>query len=530
MTSGKNADPRRIIEKIHAIEEEHGVNSDAARPRNLDWNDPDHRAHVRRKFEENGGIEEALLPGFGPEGRGENAHDDCGNPHPFVCDECGNSVEFGRTCAQSVCARCGAAWARDTAINKSAKIRRLRKEKHHHTPDNEHQKLHHLTISARLEWYYTLARAGLSYQDAKEKTREVAKLILDELRAPGLLVRHGFRGEKDDGTIASEDDDRGKWKERLNSDREWVGDVRDQLAWNPHYHAFVAGDYIRTSGFTDKLEAKTGWVVHRIAGDDGISLPSDGAMARAVTYSLSHANIQVRDGPNRSAVWEVGTFDGDIFRSSSRFVARPHDLEWADGYVREISGEVLGLKSGTTDCGADLPAVDDPDELARRILEELYPDHDADVSTDRVLSHVEAGNLTVDVSTTAGGGGSVTVRDAFGEPVGAGGWGSPGDLPATAGGAVAGDGGAEAVRTVVDDATDSDDCGCGDDHDHADDDGTCDGRLIPLEEARQRGLLDDEEWRQSAPFVDDADATDREWPDDLDPWRTSSPGDAIGAG
>jgi hypothetical protein len=151
------------------------------------------------------------------------------------------------------------------------------------------------------------------------------------------------------------------------------------------------------------------------------------------------------------------------------------------------------------------------------------------VSTDRVLAHVEAGNLTVDVSTTAGGGGSVTVRDAFGEPVGAGGWGSPGDLPATPGGAVAGDGGAEAVRTVVDDTTDSDDCGCGDDHGH-DDDGTCDGRLIPLEEARQRGLLDDDEWRQSAPFVDDADATDREWPDDLDPWRTSSPGDAIGAG
>jgi len=523
MTSGKNADPQRIIDKIHEIEESVGYYADGERERNLKWDDPDHREFVRRKFEENGDVDEAILPGFGPTGQGENARDDCGDPHPFVCDSCGNTVEFGRTCAQSVCGRCGAAWARDTAINKAAKVRRLRKEKHHHTPDDEHQKLHHQIISPRLGWYFTLARGGFTYAEAKEKTRELVKFILDEMRAQGLLIRHGFRGEKDDGSIASEEDDRGKWKERLNSNRSWYGDVRDELAWNPHYHSFLVGDYLKGAGFTDKIEDKTGWIIHRVSGEDGKSLPNDGSMARAVTYAVSHANIQLRKQANRSAVWEIGAFDGDPFKSSSRFVAKPHDLEWADNYVRRISGEILGLKSGTTDCGAELPSVDDPDELARRILDQLYPNDDPQVTTDRVLSHVNAGNISVSVSTSDGGGGDVTVRDAFGQRVGSGGWGSPGALsdPPTAA-----DGGAEAVRTVVDD--DGDECDC-DDHDNDDQD-TCEGTLIPLEEARQRGLLQDDDWRQGAPFVDEADETDQEWPDDLDPWRTSSPGSSIGAG
>lgn len=541
--SGHRADADTIIDIIQRVLKRAGINADATdyRSRNtLNWDNPEHRRMVREMFDDFAEYE-AILPGFGPEGHGGNARDDCGDPHPFVCDSCGHTVEFGRTCSQSVCTRCGVAWARDLAIKKSAKVRRVRKEKHHHTPDAEHQKIHHQILSPPLEWYADLSRAGYSFEKARELTKDVVKEILDEMRAQGAVVRHSYRGARDDGSIKSESDDRGAWKQRLNSGRTWFGDVRDQLAWKPHYHTVVVSDWLKVKGddddddepaLSDLVEEQTGWVLHRIEDDNGISLANDGAMARALTYCLSHADIDVReDAHNRSAVWEVGSFAGDPIKSSSRFTASPSDLEWADNVVRRWAPQVLGLRSGTTNCGAQLPAVDDPDELARRIIAELYPDDDDRLKTrnadpDAVLSHVAEGNITVDVSTTDGGGGDVTVRDAFGEPVGPNGWGS--NLPDAPNRA---DGPSAVDAIVADDGRDDgDDCGCDDHDDQEDDDQECDGQLIPLGEARQRGLLDDDEWCRDAPHVDEAREADSEWPEELVPWRTSSPGSAIGAG
>lgn len=477
---------------------------------------------------------EPILPGFGETGNAENARDDCGEPHPFVCDSCGHSVDFGRTCSQSVCTRCAVAWARDLAINKSAKLRRVRKEKNYHTPESELQKLHHVVISPSLGWYFDLATAGHTLEEIQDITKDVVKRILDEMRAQGVLVRHSFRGKNDDGSIKSETDDRGAWKERLNSNREWYGDVRGEVAWKPHYHCLVVADWIQGGDLTERVEKETGWVIHRIADDDGKSLETDGAMARALTYCLSHCDIHVQEnGHNRSAVWEVGSFAGDPIKSSSRFSPPPVDMEWADRVVRRVAVDTLGLRSGTTDCGAQLPAVDDPDELARQILEELYPQHDRpthrDVDTDSVLYHVAEGNLSVDVSTTSGGGGNVTVRDAFGEPVGPDGWGST--LPDVPRDPSYGNSDEPVSTIIVDDASSEEDCSCGHEHGSGDDgEKECDGRLIPLEEARQRNLLEDQEWLREAAHVDEARQADQEWPKDLDPWRTSSPGNSIGAG
>lgn len=546
--SGRRADPERIVDYIHNDLEDVGVHLDGGSPpKQLNWNDPDDRERIRRKFRENDDRtvkkQEAILPGFGEEGTGENAREDCGENHPFLCDSCASRVDFGRTCAQSVCARCGVSWARDLAIKKSAKVRRVRKEKNYHTPDNEHQLIHHQIVSPSAGWYYALARAGLPMEEAQELTREVVKFILDEMRAQGVLVRHSFRGAREDGSVKEESDDRGLWKERLNSGRDWYGDVRDQLAWMPHYHCVVVGDFLKGDEFTDRIEELTGWVIHRIADEEsGVSVPNDGAMARLTTYTLSHADIMVReDSHNRSAVWEVGSFQGDPIKSSARFSAPPADLEWADRVVRRAAAKVLGLKSGTTDCGAELPAVDDPDQLAKNILEELYPDDPegrADVDPDAVLHHVAEGNIDVEVSTLRGGGGTVSIGSGHAgqlpnSPAGLA--GDAGDLPWSATGvatAVASDGGAE---PIVDDQEDSDDgCGCGHDHDDDgghDDDGAaeeCDGTLIPLGEARQRGLLDDDDWLSAAPFSEEALEADREHPDDLVPWRTSSPGKAVG--
>lgn len=532
--SGRRAEAKKIIDSLwevltRKISEEHAADGGVPIPKNLSWDDPADRQLVRATFEGDDGLtpaerDEAILPGFGPEGRAETAKDDCGNPHPFVCDCCGHSVEFGRTCGMSICARCAQVWVRDAAIQKSAKLRRVRKEKHQNTPDSEHQKHHHVIISPPPGWFYVLAKAGYSIDEAQEITKKAVKKVLDELRAQGVVARHSFRGARDDGSLKTEDDDRGAWKERLFSGREWYRDVRNQLAWMPHYHAVVVSDFIKGGDLTERVEDETGWVIHRIADDDGVSIPDDGSMARALTYCLSHADIQVReDAPNRSAVWEVGTFEGDIIKSSGRFSPWPGDLEWADGAVRDAASTVLGISSGTTDCGVTLPGVDDPDELARRILEELYPDDEErrrDVPEDVVLHHVAEGRIGVEVETTAGGGGDVTVLDAFGQPVDGGFGGSVPDAPGL--GPV--DAADEPPVSVVEDGTEHEHGDAGDAGD--DEPEECGGTLIPLEEARRRGLLDDDEWRRDAPHVQEAEEADREWSEDLEPWRYSSPGSA----
>jgi hypothetical protein len=539
-TSGHAADPERIIDKIHQDEARAGTNHGDRRPRTLSWHDPDHRDLVLEKFAENGDVNLPLLPGFGPDGDASNARDSCGDPYPFACNDCGQAVNIGDTCGMSVCARCAVAWARDRGIANASKVRRVRKEKNWHTPDDEHQYLHHASISARLGWWYTLARGGYTLAEAYDKFFETVKFILDEMRAQGVVAQHSYRGKKDDGSLARGGDemeqivdDQGKWKERLFHQRPWHGDVRDEVAWNPHAHGIVVADFFRGQEFTKQIEEETGFIIQRIADDDGVSLKNDGAMARALTYTISHADILVHeDANNKSMIRRVGSFQGDPIDGASRFSPRPHDEEWARNAVERYAETVLGLYSTSTECGAELPDVDDPDELARRIIDELYPQHEPKdrPEPDLVLYHVAAGNIGVEVSTTSGGGGSVSVTDAFGEPVPRGGWGNLGELPDAPGTAVAGDGGADAVRAVLDEDDGHDhgnECGC---DDQEDDDGTCSGKLIPLQEFRERGYLDDEEWRRSAPHVDEAEEADREWPDDLDPWRTTAPDGLIGAG
>jgi hypothetical protein len=515
--SGRRAAADRVVAAIERAVARAGV--DGEQTRDWRWDDPVHRSLLRSWFEDAADVDdgedvgESVLPGFGPGREGGNAREDCGEIHPFVCDSCGHVVEFGRTCGMSVCGRCSAVWARNRAIQKAAKVRRVRKEKHQHTPDAEHQKLHHLVLSPRPDWFAALAEAGVSLPDALEAAREAVKDVLDELRAQGVLIRHSFRGEREDGSLASEGDDRGKWPKRLFNGLPW-DDVRNDLAWKPHFHAVVVSDWIAGGDLTDYVEQETGWVIHRITGEDSsVSIPDDGAMARVLTYALSHADIEHRDDrPNRSAVWEVGSFDASPIKSDGRFTPRPHDLTWADSVVKEAAKKTLGLASGTTDCGASIPPVDDPDELARRILESLFPDDDGrqEVSTDAVLAHVEQGNIDVDVTTSSGGGGKVVVRDAFGEPVGAGGW--CGEIPAGPAPRVRGAGSLDEHR-YDEHADDS----------HEDNGEDCTGTLVPLGVARSRGLLDDLEWCQNAAHVDEAREADREWPDDLDPWRTSAP-------
>jgi len=543
--SGRQADAANIVGFIERVQARADVEEPPEDPRSFDWNVPSHRQWVRRKFRENGELNEAILPGFGEDGLGGNARDNCGQEHPFGCPECGNVVKFGRTCAQSVCSRCGVAWVRDTGINNAAKMRRVRKEIDWNTPDDEWQKLHHQVISPPLSWYYVLACGGYTMEEAQEKTLEVVKQILDEQRAQGRVIRHSYRGKNDDGSIAREgkSDDLGEWKERINSGRAWFDDVRDELAWKPHYHCVVVADHLKVIGtdhqddepaLSEYVEERTGWVLHRIVDDEGKSLRTDGAMARALTYCLSHADIMVRDDAHNSSIarW-VGTFDDDIIKSSPRFSAKPTDLEWADAAVRDAASTVLGLQSGTSQCGRDLPGVDEPDELARRIMEDIWPDHDRpewrDEHADAILHHVSEGNIDVDVSTMSGSGGDVTLRDSSGIE-----WndGSLGDMRG-GGLTYGGDSGDSLQLTSGDDYTHEvlvDDQDETDDVDDDQDGDGCGATMVPLEVIRARGLLDDAEWCKQAPHVDELRRADREWPDEIEPWETDQPGTVVGAG
>ena len=182
--SGRRADSDRIIGTIERKLARLDVETISDEPEQREfwsWNNPRSRKEVRDTFG-NFYQQESLLPGFGPAGYGNNAHEDCGEAYPFLCSSCEQTVEFGRTCSQLVCMRCGVAWIRDSAIKKTAKLRRLRIEKNQHTSDKEHQKIHHGVISPPLAWYRDLAKAGYSLEEANDITKEIVKEILDELR------------------------------------------------------------------------------------------------------------------------------------------------------------------------------------------------------------------------------------------------------------------------------------------------------------------------------------------------------------
>lgn len=534
--SGKAAEIEPIVDAIHNALERLGFEPEVVlESNNLSWDDPDDRRLVREQFADDQ-TDEMMLSGFGPDGFAENAKDDCGNPHPFICDSCYQALEFGRTCSMSVCSRCAAAWCVDRGIKKTAKFRRIRTEKEYNTPANVDQYRHHLAISPSLDWFYLLAKAGLSRLEALDLSKKISKRILKELRAQGILIEHSFRGALDDGSLKEESDDWGLWKERVLHGRDWWGDVRDELAWMPHYHGIVASDWIEVKGIeldrslSEVVEDETGWTISRIERD-GISLEHDSDVAAALTYSLSHANIDVRDdGANRSRVWEVGSFQGEAVKSLK---TRPQDYDLADGWVRDCAYRILGVHAPSSKCGTTLPSVEDPDALAAKIIEELFPGGaPGKVHPHAVLKEVADGNLKVSVSTTSGGGGDVTVRDAFGAPI-ENGWSagaiSLSDPPTF-------DGAEEPVPVSildVDDDQEDDDHECSDDCEHDDEDqdssssdgGSCDGTLIPLEVARENGLLEDEDQVVAAPYSDQALEADREWPDDLDPWRARGPGD-----
>jgi hypothetical protein len=302
------------------------------------------------------GLPELDLPGFGEPYTGEEGQIPCGTEIPHICADCGHRVDVGRTCRRSVCRRCAPAWAMQRAIGHVGRLdeaARMMSSREGYDAVYKHHVI------------FALPRPFLV--DADEPLEEALNLIremLDIIDAEGFVYYHPYSGSQE------HEDDRGKWKKRLFQDRDWEGDVREELEMRPHFHAVVVSPHIPGGEVTKRIYDRTGIILHRVTERNGspVSLGDLDSVARAVTYCLSHTAIDTRGAGNNRAIMRC-------------YGSAPHDcLPLNDETVRQATGAVhtaapdtLGLSTGSIECRAERPA----DE--REIPEEyLGADDDGD--------------------------------------------------------------------------------------------------------------------------------------------------------
>lgn len=299
------------------------------------------------------------LPGFG-----ETRDDpECGTQLPYICDDCGKPIEVGRTCSQSMCPRCGAAWVIDRAESIVSNIWSAAKMK------EGSQKLHHVAVD------YVPGDGSELYVDAEKPEQEVADAITDFMDAidmDGIVIYHGYRGAdeddvEDDRPLEREKGDLGEWKDRIFSGRDWEGDVREELNHEPHWHIIGACEWFPGGDVTKRIWEETGFLFERIAGANGRSINNDdmNSLARAVTYSLSHVCIDTRGDHNRYVRSKVG--------SSYHGADDRHD-EQARKACQRVAPETLGIPSMEIECREELPE----DEVEDDNHELVTPSSDGD--------------------------------------------------------------------------------------------------------------------------------------------------------
>lgn len=282
-----------------------------------------------------GFIDPGELPGMNP----ETMQPDCGDDIPHFCTHCGGVVEIGRTCKQSMCPRCAPSWVIDIAETKTARLQSVAKYMSARLGCPVYK--HHVVLNPPDDWFLTA-------DDPLDKTFDVVKEILKLLNAEGVICAHGWTGE--DG------DDRGAWKKRLFNDRGWENDVRQELTPRPHFHAIVASPFIAGGEVTKRVEEETGWVIERIADEDsGRSLTDMYAVARALTYSISHSIIRTfEDGDNIAQIRTTGKhWHGSP--DTRRVNVYDHVMKKAEIEVRKAAPTTLGVASNDLRCESPIP-------------------------------------------------------------------------------------------------------------------------------------------------------------------------------
>lgn len=233
------------------------------------------------------------LPGFGEQ------KESCGEPMPHFCAGCGSTTTIGDTCDRMTCSHCVESAIRNRTTEVCKRLGALRAMLD--VRRDAHQKYHHVVISPPQEW---LLLATKVY----ETTVDVIKTLWTVMGLVGWYAYHPYAG--------ADGDDRGAWKQRINSDRDWA-DVRAELIHRPHFHGIAICDKVPGGDFTRTVEAETGWIIARITpktayhdDDDlheadvdlpkgaNVSIYGDDELARAVSYIISHTGLEEKETPN----------------------------------------------------------------------------------------------------------------------------------------------------------------------------------------------------------------------------------------
>lgn len=298
------------------------------------------------------------LPSFG------EPDDKCGDPTPasmMFCPSCATVHEKPHVCYRY---DCPIHWAhavrRRAAGSKSGagvapQLDALRRYLNAYRDDNQY--FHHLVVSLG-------ADRRLAANNPLEREKETIREIMDAIGVQGLVVYHPLAGDNED----HDGDDRGEWKDRIGKDTEW-DDVKGELEYRPHWHIIGVAPFVDFSD-TPVINDETGAVLVRITQDDSNRSISrregektdDHALARAVTYALSHGGIyNTEGGQRRLAAWMMGP-DVDRITPLAKNKARMQAI------VYNEAATTLGIDPPNLKCDNDLDESDDETEDVDRDL------------------------------------------------------------------------------------------------------------------------------------------------------------------
>lgn len=278
-----------------------------------------------------GYVDPGVLPSFGSE------YHDCGDQKvKHFCPDCGGTVPLGRNCLRAECPNCAPYWVVDKAETQLARIQQVARRMYarYGVPI----KAHHVSMSQPEDWY-------LAASDPLDRTFQCVGEALEPMHAEGIVIAHGYRGR--DG------DDRDAWKGRLFNDRPW-DDVRGELRPSGHFHCVLLSPFVPGGEITKQVEEETGWVIERIRG-----LGSIEARAEALTYALSHVNLQEQNGQMQAQYRRFGEMMWD-----DSINVYNHTEREAEQAVRSVAPRLLGVKPNNLRCSQPVPDESDQSEYA----------------------------------------------------------------------------------------------------------------------------------------------------------------------
>lgn len=403
--TGGRPDPRWGSADVEAIVEA----IERAKPRTEDLRDCPHvdedldiRDHMLPSppFGSGGSPNDNALPGFG------KALPDCGKEIPqamYICKDCANVHEKRHICNRHDCPQHAPFAIRRLLVGNgddlgvAAKFGGLIGLLS--TKRDENQVPQSLFISPpQGEEWVTEAKGAL------DRTFDVCKKIMAQLGGEGIEGRvtyHPVRG--------SDGDDRGKWKNRLFKERDWIDDVAEEVHFSPHFHVRGVGfadvkssrvvdvdalesgqeefvervavrgvDYELIDGeivpldatleegeavmqVTDIIQKRTGWSIHRREDGDGRSMHHEIPhqqrikIAAALAYDMSHALVYTdSDGKRRLASRWKGKHVNEVTYCPLE--------EQQKKAAMEASRDTLGIEPPLMECQNKVEAAEDLEE------------------------------------------------------------------------------------------------------------------------------------------------------------------------